>query len=73
MNQDQPIQENNEQDGKADAFLKEYGELVKKHGVDIAPMPVFVPINDRQWVIQVNSQVIPINPEKGIPSPFIGQ
>lgn len=24
-------------------FLKEYGELVKKYGVDFAPYPVFLP------------------------------
>jgi hypothetical protein len=28
---------------KTDAFIKEYGELVEKHGIDFAHYPMFVP------------------------------
>ena len=28
---------------KTEAFIKEYGELVKKHGMDFAHYPMFIP------------------------------
>lgn len=48
-----------EKNEKIDKFLKEYGELVKKHGVDFAPWPQLIPDHDGCFKITV--QNIPID------------
>lgn len=66
--------ENKQEDlnNRVNAFIKEYGELVKKHEVDFATYPVFVP--DGQGGFKVIVQNTPVDiknqPRK---SPFIAQ
>lgn len=57
---------------RAGAFVKEYGELVQKHGIDFASYPVWVP--DGQGGFKVVVQNTPVDvrnqPKK---SPFVAQ
>ena len=57
---------------KAEAFLKEYGELVEKHKMDFATYPVFIPDGKGGFQIVVQSTPVDISnhPQK---SPFIAQ
>lgn len=64
-----------EQKEKAQAFLKEYGELVEKYKYDFATYPVFVPDGQGGFKIVVQSTPIDISkmPEKPVESPFIAK
>lgn len=53
----QPL--NEEQQKKAEEFLKEYGELVNKHQMDMAHYPVFIP--DGQGGFKVVLQMTPVD------------
>lgn len=61
-----------EQNERVNLFLKEYGELVAKHGVDFASYPTYIP--DGQGGFRVVVQNTPVDiknqPKK---SPFIGK
>ncbi len=65
-------EEIDEQKERANAFMKEYGELVDKHQMDLATYPVFVP--DGQVGFKVIVQNTPVDiknqPKK---SPFVAQ
>jgi len=63
-----PLKEQNSE--KIQLFLKEYGELVEKHGVDFASYPMFVP--DEKSFFRVIVQSVPVEMiEKPQKSPFI--
>lgn len=49
---------------RIEAFMKEYGELVKKHNVDFANYPVFLPRQDGSGSFDVRVQVTPIDLEE---------
>lgn len=69
----EPQSQQNSDKEKGDAFLKEYGELVQKHQMDIAPVPTLVPQeNGTTWVIMVRSEVINLK-DRPIKSPFVAQ
>lgn len=54
------------------AFVDEYGELVKKHDVDFATYPVFVP--DGQGGFKIVCQTTPVDmSNRPKPSPLIQQ
>lgn len=55
---------------KGQAFLKEYGELVEKHQMDLATYPVFIPDGQGGFKVTVQSTPVDISnqPKK---SPFI--
>jgi len=57
---------------KAQAFLKEYGELVEKHQMDLATYPVFVPDGQGGFRVIIQSTPVDISnqPKK---SPFVAQ
>ena len=57
---------------KIDEFLKEYGELVKKHEVDFINFPMYQPNKDGHWETVIQTRPIST---KGQPvkSPFIPQ
>ena len=61
---------NEEDTKKAAEFLKEYGELVKKHGIDIIAYPTYVPDKEGGWKLIINTQPVP-SKEEGIKSPFV--
>lgn len=64
----EPLQEQNSE--KIQLFIKEYGELVEKHGVDFANYPMFVPDKDRGFRVIV--QTVPVEmKEQPQKSPFI--
>lgn len=52
---------------KGSAFLKEYGELVTKHGVDLATYPVFIPDGQGGFKITVQSTPVVLPPKKDEP------
>lgn len=45
---------------KAQAFLKEYGELVTKHKMDFASWPVFVPNSNGTFTVTIQSQPVDV-------------
>jgi hypothetical protein len=45
---------------RRDLFIKEYGELVKKHQVDLATFPMFVPNKDGGFDIKVQTTAVDI-------------
>jgi hypothetical protein len=47
---------------RVEAFMKEYGELVKKHGIDIANYPVYTP--DGQGGFKTVLQASPVDVSK---------
>lgn len=55
---------------KGQACLKEYGELVEKHQMDLATYPVFIPDGQGGFKVTVQSTPVDISnqPKK---SPFI--
>jgi len=57
---------------RVNVFLKEYGELVSKHGIDFACYPTYVPDGKGgfQTIVQNTPVDIKNQPRK---SPFIGQ
>lgn len=76
MNEEQkPVSEvdkSEEQKKKGEAFIKEYGELVAKHGFDLASYPVFIPDGQGAFKVTVQTTAIDVSnvPKK---SPFIPQ
>lgn len=62
--------EESERQEKGAAFIKEYGELVEKHQMDMATYPVFVPDGQGGFKIIVQSTPVDISnqPKK---SPFV--
>lgn len=57
---------------RVDEFVKEYGELVKKHGIDFATYPVFIP--DGQGGFKVIVQNTPVDiKNQPVKSPFIAK
>lgn len=74
---DVPVPEDKAADAKARvaAFLSEYGELVKKHGVDFASYPVYVP--DGQGAFKVVIQSTPVDTlgraDQPKESPFVAE
>jgi hypothetical protein len=57
---------------RKNSFVKEYGELVAKHGVDFASYPVFVPDGQGGFKVVVQNTPVDIKnqPQK---SPFVAQ
>ncbi len=57
---------------RVDTFLSEYGELVKKHNIDFASYPVFVPDGQGGFKVIVQNTPVDISnqPKK---SPFMAQ
>lgn len=51
--------EHTKKESKINDFLSEYGELVKKHGIDFASYPVFVP--DENGAFKIICQTTPID------------
>lgn len=63
---------NPEDKEKAEAFLKEYGELVVKHNMDFANYPVYIP--DGQGGFRTVVQSTPVDMSKmAKPSPFMAK
>lgn len=57
---------------KMEIFVKEYGDLVKKHGIDFVTYPVFVP--DGKGGFQIIIQTTPVDVSKQpTKSPFVAQ
>lgn len=52
---------------KAEAFIKEFGELREKHRMDFISVPMYEPTENGVWQLRVQPQVVAID----IPSPFI--
>jgi hypothetical protein len=59
-----------EQQKKTEEFLKDYGELVKKHGIDILAYPSFRPNDNGTWEVVIHTQAVPAK-EQLIKSPFV--
>ena len=59
-----------EKQQKIEAFTAEYGELVKKHGIDILAYPSFRPNESGTWELIINTQAVPVK-EQSIKSPFV--
>lgn len=59
-----------EQEVKGKKFLKEYGELVKKHGIDIVAYPNYIPDGSGGWKLIISTQTVS-SKEEGIKSPFV--
>lgn len=55
---------------KIDVFLKEYGELVAKHKVDIVAFPMFQPDGNGGFKVMVHSQAVSTE-NQPIKSPFV--
>lgn len=54
----------------SEAFLKEYGELVKKYEMDFVTFPMYEPNGNGKWELTVKTQLVTT---KGQPvkSPFV--
>jgi len=48
----------NTQNNKITNFLKEYGELVAKHGVDFVNFPMFVPAENGEFKIMIKTEPV---------------
>lgn len=60
-----------ERQAKAAVFLKEYGELVEKHQMDLATYPVWVPDGQTgTFKTIIQSTPVPL-PAKSMESPFM--
>jgi len=46
-----------EHKARAEQFIKEYGELVKKYGVDFMSYPMHVPTKEGFWNLIVQTQL----------------
>jgi L-rhamnose mutarotase len=53
-------------------FIKEYGELVQKHGVDFASYPVFVPDGKGGFTITIQNTTVETK-KHPVKSPFIAK
>lgn len=56
--------------GKTDAFLKEYGELRTKYKRDFISYPVYVPNDKGVFELKIQLQIVDISKES-VKSPFI--
>jgi hypothetical protein len=56
---------------KAEAFMKEYGELVAKHGFDFAAYPVFIPDGQGGFKVVVQSTPVDMSKMKKPEEPLI--
>ncbi len=59
--------EQDEQLAKAQAFLKDYGELVEKHQMDFATYPMFVPDGAGGFKIRIQSTPVNLPPKEETP------
>ncbi len=49
---------------KAEAFIAEYGELVKKHKIDLAHIPVYLPDEKGGFVTTIRSYPVVVKEEE---------
>lgn len=63
------MEEQDDYKQRAEAFIKEYGELVKKHDVDFSSYPQLVP-KDGVFVLVVNATTVDMK-NKPVPSGFV--
>jgi hypothetical protein len=49
---------------RRDAFIKDYGELVKKYQVDLATFPVFMPNKEGSFDVKIQNTVVDISEKK---------
>jgi hypothetical protein len=49
---------------RKNSFIKEYGELVKKHQIDLATFPMFVPNKDGGFDIKIQNTLVDISEKK---------
>lgn len=49
---------------ESDVFIKDYGDLVKKHGIDFACYPVFVPDGAGGFKVVIQNTPVRQNAEK---------
>lgn len=54
----------NMENKKIQKFLEEYGELTKKHGVDFAAYPVYVPNDKGTFDLTIQTQPIEVQQKK---------
>jgi hypothetical protein len=62
-----PEKKEDEQLVKAQAFLKEYGELVERHQMDFATYPMFVPDGAGGFKIRIQSTPVNLPPKEEAP------
>lgn len=60
-----------ERQKKGAEFLKEYGELVAKHGMDLATYPVWVPDGTTGFKTIIQSLPVAIPPPEPVKSTFM--
>lgn len=58
--------------GRVDAFIKEYKELVQKYKVDTLAFPMFVPDGQGGYKVIINQQPIDIT-DQPTASPFVAK
>ena len=63
--------EEKERQEKGAEFLKQYGELVAKHQMDLATYPVWVPDGQGGFKTIIQSTPVPLPAEKLVESPFM--
>lgn len=57
---------------RAKDFVAEYGDLVKKHNIDFATYPMFVPDGQNGFKVMIQNTPVDTTP-KGEPSPFVAE
>lgn len=55
---------------RKEEFMKEYGELVDKHKVDVGSMPQYFPLGGGAFGTMLIKEVVDLEKE-GVPSPFM--
>lgn len=55
-----------------DAFIKEYGELTRKHQVDFASYPFWQPDGNGGWLMTIQTQPVSTK-DQPVKSPFVPQ
>lgn len=55
---------------RAKDFIKEYGELVKKHNIDFATYPQFVPDGQGGFKVIIQNSPMDVTPKEE-PVPFV--
>lgn len=53
-----------------DSFLKEYGELVQKHKIDIIAYPIWQPDGEGSWKTIIQTSVVSTK-DQPVKSPFV--
>ena len=53
-----------------DAFLKEYGELVQKHKVDVVAYPMWTPGEKGTWIMSIQTTAVSTK-DQPVKSPFV--